>query len=157
MFTTPPLLGFIHVLPASMPTLLEAPAASIPHRWSSAPSRDDDSGGTPLIHHPQENPRRVWPVLPICTPVFFLPFRTVGRRRFSVVVFCFLWRGCESGGLNLASVVWLINSRCLTGFFFFKEDKTAVHCSADVLVSLSKYVARGEDGAGHKQKLQKFP
>lgn len=52
-------------------------------------------------------------------------------------------------GLRLASVVWLINSRCLTGYYIFfllkrkKKDKTAVQCSADVLVSLSKYVAEG--------------
>lgn len=99
--------------------------------------------------------------MPLFSPPPTSP-ETAGRHRFSVVLLCFLWRRCESRGLNLASVVWLINSRCLTPFFwlfFFKEeeDKTAVHCSADVLVSLSKYVAQGGRGQATNKNYRSFP
>lgn len=42
-------------------------------------------------------------------------------------------------------------------FFFKEEDKTAVHCSADVLVSLSKYVAQGGRGQATNKNYRSFP
>lgn len=43
-------------------------------------------------------------------------------------------------------------------FLCVKKDKTAVQCSADVLVSLSKYVARGgKTGPATNKNYRNFP
>ena len=38
---------------------------------------------------------------------------------------------------------WIVLGGVFLFIFFLKKDKTAFQCSADVLVSLSKYVAQG--------------